>query len=316
MNQYSEIPTNHSFIPASVNRFATKNLLIKAAIVVSLAVGLSRADTTNDDDMIITSKPHNLPRLMTLQTSEVLESYGIGFAGSGNIQSIVKGSPNAMNGAVYLGLGDVAELGYDMEQIRMNGEVYDNRMKGHVKIQPIAEGKYMPAIAVTYGTSINDGVTSVGVDPFGLERQSWIIGASKSFSMGSYRVSMHPGVTMNLDKVTRLHGESVDSLGLSSHRLGAQFGATWQTAENTMFMYESRVVSILDQKQVQDGILNYQYGFENNLGVRFYLRNWLFLDAGILTMYDAGDSKWDTGIHANISGLIPLKSVAERIFGK
>jgi hypothetical protein len=185
-----------------------------------------------------------------------------------------------------------------------------------VKIQPISEGRYMPAIAVTYGTDINDDVTATGVAPFGLSRQSWIVGASKSFALGSYRISLHPGLTMNWDKLTRLNGIAVDSLGITSQRYGAQLGATWQTVDNTMFIYESRIVSILNQKDVQAGELNYQYGFENNLGVRFYLRNWLFLDAGILTMFDSGDDKWDTGIHANISGLIPLKSVAARIFSK
>jgi len=83
-----------------------------------------------------------------------------------------------------------------------------------------------------------------------------------------------------------------------------------------MFIFESRVVNLLDQNAAQNQLaLNYQYGFENNLGVRFYLRNWLFLDAGILSMYDSGAEQWDTGIHANVTGLIPLKSVGERIFG-
>lgn len=295
----------------------SKSTIIATLSALFLTTSAVFAVESNEEEaMIITSKPHRLPRLMTIQTSEVLESYAIGFAGSGNIHSIMKGSRDALNGAVYLGLGDVAELGYDMEEVRLEGGVSDKRMKGHIKIQPVSEGRYIPAVAVTYGTNISDGIEVGHETPFELNRQSWLLGASKSFAIGSYKVSLHPALSFQYDQLTAV-GDSTISKGMpSAKNLGYQFGATWQTTDNTMFLLESRSVSILDTgitRQNQE--LQYQAGFENNLGVRFYLRNWLFIDAGILSVYDSGAETWDTGIHANITGLIPLKSVGERIFG-
>jgi len=292
-----------------------KYLINATLVALSLASGLSfAADSSEDEDMIITSKPHRLPRLMTLQTSEVLESYGVGFAGSGNIHSALNGSRDALKGAVYLGLGDVAELGYDMEMIRMQDVTPDRRMKGHIKLQPVAEGRYMPAFAVTYGTNLNNDVEIGSATPFGLQRQSWLLGASKSLSFGAYRVSVHPALGMNVDEITRV-GDVNATKGRSSQQMFGQVGATWQTVDNTMFMFESKMVSILDTNVTVNQAQKYTYGYENNLGVRFYLRNWLFLDAGIVSMYEPRINSIDTGIHANISGLIPLKSIGERIWG-
>jgi hypothetical protein len=221
-----------------------------------------------------------------------------------------------LNGAVYLGLGDVAELGYDMETIRLEGGEDDKRMKGHIKIQPVSEGKYMPAIAVTYGTNIDDNVEIGSEKPFGLNRQSWLLGASKSFQVGKYHVSFHPACSFQYDQLTRVGDTEFEKKSPDAKYIGYQFGATWQTTENTMFILESRSVGILDTSiSLQNAQLQYKDGFENNLGVRFYLRNWLFIDAGILSLYDTNEETWNTGIHANITGLIPLKSVGERVFG-
>lgn len=290
--------------------------IFAASVALSVFTPALAVETNEEEAMIVTSKPHRLPRLMTIQTSEVLESYAIGFAGSGNMHSIMKGSRDAMNGAIYLGLGDVAELGYDMEEIHLEGGISDKRMKGHIKIQPVSEGRYVPAVAVTYGANIADEI-EVGHDtPFGLSRQSWMVGASKSFQIGNYKVSLHPAATFQYDRITKVADSSLGENSPSGKNVGYQLGATWQTTDNTMFLLESRSVSILDTSiTTESAEPSYHTGFENNLGVRFYLRNWLFIDAGILSMYDVEKSTWDTGIHANITGLIPLKSVGERIFG-
>jgi hypothetical protein len=293
----------------------SKTIFAKTALTLALACGISvAADVSEDEDVIITSKPHRLPRLMTIQTSEVLESYAVGFAGSGNIHNIIKGSRDAMNGAVYVGLGDVAELGYDMEILRLQDVGADKRMKGHIKIQPVSEGRFMPAIALTYGTNLDNNVEVGDSIPFGLERQSFVLGASKSFAMGNHRISVHPGVTMNMDELTKIGDVKLKPSKNTAQFLGAQFGATWQTVDNTMFIFESRTVPILNTEVNANQKMQYQYGFENNLGVRFYIRNWVFLDAGILTLYDSGSETWDPGIHANLTGLLPLKAIATRIF--
>lgn len=291
------------------------SMLSKTLLVTALAFGLTYANTEDaDEDMIITSKPHNMPRLMTLQTSEVLESYGLGFAGSGNVHSIFKGSHDAMTGAIYLGLGDVAELGYDVEQLRMKEKVWDKRMNGHLKIKFLSEGKYLPSFGVTYGQNVAEEVEIGDSIPFHLDRQSVLLSMGKSIQIGDYNLSVYPGVRLGLSQLTQ-YGEVAVPVKEqhAAKSVGYQLGATWQSSEKILFMLESRQVQILDQDKAELGDLAYGMGFENNLGVRFYLRNWLFVDAGLLTTYDMNDDLWDTGIHANISGLIPLKSVTERL---
>jgi hypothetical protein len=187
-------------------------------------------------------------------------------------------------------------------------------MKGHIKLQPVSEGSTMPAFAITYGTNLSDDIEVGSSSPFGMQRQSWLLGASKSLTIGKYFVSLHPGIGMNVDKISNVHGVASTNARTSQQMFG-QLGATWQTAENTMFMFESKMVNILDTNITINQLQKYSYGYENNLGVRFYLRNWLFLDAGIVSLYEPRINNFDTGIHANISGLIPLKSVGERIWG-
>ncbi len=292
----------------------TQSKLLSTLTAFSLAFGLSYADTAEEEDMIITSKPHSLPRLMTLQTSEVLESYAIGFAGSGNVHNIMKGRHDALNGAIYLGLGDVAELGYDMEEVRMKDETVDKRMKGHIKIQLLSESTYIPAMGFTYGANISDAIEIGNKTPFAIDRQSFIFGMSKSLQIGNYRVSVHPGFVFQFDRMMMVGDSTLKSKNRPSEKLPSfQLGATWQTTENTVFILESHQVPILNQDNASNFDLSYSQGFENNLGVRFYLRNWIFIDAGIRSLYDTEAEMWETGIHANITGLIPMKSVGERI---
>lgn len=291
------------------------NAITKSAILaLSLTSAILYAEET--EDMIATSRPYRLPRLLTLQTAEVLESYSIGFAGSGNIHGALKGSEDALNGAIYAGLGDVAELGYEMEAVHMAGEDPAKRMRGHIKIQGIKEGNYTPAIAITYGQSLSKGLESYENIRFGLDRQSWILGASKSFSIGKYSVSMHPGFTLSQDELTSIGDSALRKNSVKEASMGAQLGVTWQTTETTMFLFETRTLDILQTSQLGTGELLYTPGVENNLGVRFYLRNWLFLDAGIRSIYDMEKDVNETGIHANFTGLIPINSLADRIWGR
>ena len=78
-------------------------------------------------------------------------------------------------------------------------------------------------------------------------------------------------------------------------------------------MYESKYltssnVSALDSK----GLAHHQ-ALENNLGVRYYIRNWLCMDAGARYFYDLDAEQDNMGLHANFVGVIPLNFLYTRI---
>ena len=289
-----------------------KTLINTVGAIALCALSLHAQDSTASSEVgyISTSRPHNLPRLLTLQTAEVLESYGIAFAGGGNIHSALKGDEDFFRGSLYVGLGDVAELGYEQEAIPLAGEDALKRMRGHIKIQPLREGRFIPAIAVSYGASLapEDGLYETGRE---LDRAQWFAGMSKTFTLGNTSITVHPGVAVQQDKLSL-----VDSTeGAQKRRVDGQLGLTWQNSPETMFLFEARTLGVLERGQISDGNLRYQDAVQANLGVRFYLRHWMFMDAGLLNMYNIDRDEWNNGIHANLTGVIPVKSAASRIAG-
>jgi hypothetical protein len=287
--------------------------VLRTLSTLALAVAPLFANTPDEDiEYIQTSRPHNLPRLLTLQTAEVLESYGIAFAGGGNIHSALKGDNQFFRGSLYLGLGDVAELGYEQEAIQLGGESDLKRMRGHIKIQPIQEKNFIPAIAISYGSSLNpsEGLIQESRE---LERSQWGLSLSKSFDIGSTSFTVHPSVAIQQDKLSQV--EDTENKPLQKRRIDGQLGLTWQSNSETMFLIEARSLSIVDRKDLATGSIDYQNALQGNLGVRFYLRNWIFMDAGLLNMYNIDRDEWNNGIHANLTGVIPLRSVSERVAG-
>lgn len=114
-----------------------------------------------DTPSIQTSKKHKLPRLMTLQTSKVLDSYSIGFAGSGNIYKAIKDfNSEELRGAMYMGLGDVAELGFDVSEFSTSEEQKEKMMRGHIKLQLVKESTMIPAMSLSYGSNLKNDFTS------------------------------------------------------------------------------------------------------------------------------------------------------------
>jgi len=288
---------------------------LRTLATLALAIAPALADTNDSSSVeyITTSRPHNLPRLLTLQTAEVLESYGIAFAGGGNIHSALKGDENFLQGSLYLGLGGVAELGYEQESIDLAGEDNLKRMRGHIKLQPLQEGRFLPALAISYGASLypEDGLYDEQRE---LDRSLWALGLSKSFVLGNTSITVHPGLAVQQDKLT-LSDDTSGANPLQKRRVDGQLGITWQSNSETMFILEARSLSVLDRKDITAGTLDYQNAVQGNLGVRFYLRNWVFMDAGVLNMYNIDRDEWNNGIHANITGVIPVKSLSERIGG-
>jgi hypothetical protein len=52
---------------------------------------------------------------------------------------------------------------------------------------------------------------------------------------------------------------------------------------------------------------------ENNLGIRYYIRNWLCIDSGIRHFYNLDTKNDEMKLHANFVGVIPLATVYDRV---
>lgn len=289
--------------------------LVTALAVALTTLPLCAAETISDDDIayVATSRPHNLPRLLTLQTAEVLESYGIAFAGGGNIHSALQGNDDFFRGSLYIGLGDVAELGYEQENISVANDDGLKRMRGHIKLQLLQESHYVPALAISYGASL-DPQDGLATDNLQLDRSQWTLGLAKSLEIGSLSISLHPAVVLQQDELSSTNANSTTN-PVQKRRVDGQMGITWQRRAETMFLFEARTLGIIDPNSFATQALAYHDAVQANLGVRFYLRNWIFMDAGLLNTYDIDQDAWNNAIHANLTGIIPVKTVSERVIG-
>lgn len=79
-----------------------------------------------------------------------------------------------------------------------------------------------------------------------------------------------------------------------------------------MFILEARKTEILNISQLEKNQLAYDSALEGNLGVRFNLKNWLFIDSGVKNIYHKDKETLETEINANLSGVIPLRSFISR----
>ena len=271
-----------------------------------------------DIAMIQTSKKHKLPRLVSMQTAEVLDSYSLGFAGSGNIYKVFKNfSADGIEGSVNLGLGDVVELGFEYSELYNTTSETQGISEGQIKLQALSEGELFPAISVSFSSNLNNNFTrpnGIGEETYQMERQRYKLMMSKNFSVGKYDFSIHPALEMINDEVVSYEGSEFDNATMFT-KLNPQLGLTWQKSAETVFILENRLVEISNHKNVDYGEVEYQDGFETNFAIRFYFRNWLMMDAGIRNTNNLETAKNETRIHANFTGVIPLASVGNRILG-
>jgi hypothetical protein len=265
-----------------------------------------------DNPSIQTSKKHKLPRLMTLQTSEVLDSYSIGFAGSGNIYKAIKDfNSEELRGAMYMGLGDVAELGFDVSEFSTSEEQKEKIMRGHIKLQLVKESSLLPAMSLSYGSNLKNDFTSDNGWEYQMNRNQYVFGISKNFSVQNLDFSIHPTLFLLSDKLISVKDIDLEN---NSGKLIPNWGLglTWAHSENTMFILEARKTEILNISQLEKNQLAYDSALEGNLGVRFNLKNWLFIDSGVKNIYHQDKKTLETEIHANLSGVIPLRSLLSR----
>lgn len=295
-----------------------KNLII-ASLLCAFSSSWAQEETqiTEQSNGILvmqTSRPHIQPQLMTLQTAQVLESYGLGFSGSGNIHNtLANWNKYPLRGSIILGLGDVLELGYGMHEFRTtNQERPERLMKGHLKIQLLnAENPMSPKVAFSYGQNLEEDFKSADGKDYTLERMQGELLATWSAGNQETNISFHPGLQFSQDNITKIGDEK--QKGLSKMSINPQLGVTWQTKEKIVYMLEGRLHNILkDSSFSLKTKPSYETAIDANLGARFFFKNWIFMDAGLRYSYLTEQKVGKPEIHANFTGVIPLKTVFVR----
>jgi hypothetical protein len=268
------------------------------------------ASSTGEVATIETSHPYVLPRLFSIRTADVLESYSLGFSGSGNVTEF---DWNNLQGSIGVGLGGVAELGYQMQDQMTGGLHQQHTTQGHFKLQVISEGRFVPAVAIAAGSNLDKNFSTPLGSSYRMELNTIDFMLAKTLEVAQWKISLYPGVNYFDQRYTHLAGIELPK-PIDRSEFAYQMGVTWQKDPSVLFILESRLYEGIDADSTiaaQQVIANRIW--ENNMGVRYYMRNWLFMDAGIRYFYDEKTGDDDIGIHANISGAIPLKSVFGRI---
>ncbi len=276
---------------------------------------------TGDAPLLYSSRPYDLPRLFTIPTAYSLQSYGLRFGGQGNIHSTMSNmTTEALKASVSIGLGGVAELGYQLEERYTTGNSSDNILMGHFKMQLIKERAYLPALSVSAGQNLRENFRDGKDVNYKMSRSSFDLALSKTIYAGNYIISVHPGVQWLDDKVTQYNYAEVPENGYDIQRPNLRLGVTWQTQRNIVYMFETKYLSpsrVDDLNPASTDVQNIGISFtravENNLGVRYYIRNWLCIDAGIRNVYDLDIQEADMKLHANFVGVVPLNTMYTRI---
>ncbi len=263
--------------------------------------------------VMTTSKPKVQPLLMTLQTAQVLESYGLGFSGSGNIHRSIKNwEDSPLRGSIILGLGDVAEIGYGMEEFHTVSQETQKLMRGHIKLQLFKdENGTIPSFALAYNQNLQDKFEDFTGASYKLERKQFEALGTWSYGNQNRNLSVHPGLVLVQDEI-------VEYLGAPQKKRTAayfnpQLGLTWQTQEKVTYMFETRYHRYLkDDTLGLSAKPSFEGAIDANLGIRYFFRNWLFADAGVRYTWLTEQKEGDSEIHANFTGVIPLRSIFSR----
>jgi hypothetical protein len=136
---------------------------------------------------------------------------------------------------------------------------------------------------------------------------------SKAFRIGNSMVTFHPGVQIIRDEVTSIEGQAALSETYANTKVNPRLGVSWQSRPKTLFMYELKMLHPTDVAALGSGGIRTDVAVENNLGLRYYLRNWLCIDSGIRHYYDIDKKTDEMKLHANFVGVIPLATVYDRI---
>jgi hypothetical protein len=265
--------------------------------------------------VIETSQPYLLPRLFTIPTAYSLKSYEVRFGGQGNIHSTVADmNSQGIKGTFSVGLGGIMELGYQLDEYYTVEDISDKVLMGYFKLSLLKEGEYLPALSISAAKNLREGFHAENELDYKMKEDMYEIALSKAFRVGGDVIGVHPGVQIIRDEVT-----SVENVGTSEDdrykatKFNPRLGLSWQSRPKTLFMYEFKYLNPTRTSALAASGIRTHAAFENNLGIRYYIRNWICIDSGIRHFYDTVEKDDEMKLHANFVGVIPMAVVYDRV---
>jgi len=274
-----------------------------------------------EEALIETSHPYLLPHLFTTPTAYSLNSYDIRFGGQGNIHhTIATQTGKEFKASVAVGLGGVVELGYQLDEYNTSEKYADKIMMGYFKMQILKESQYIPAMAISAGKNMRDNFWFENLEEkqvnYQMERSAYDIVFSKRHKIGGYMFTFHPGVQIIRDELLSYNGLKTvpkDKFAEKRTKVNPRIGLSWQARPKTLFMYELKLQNPTKLNNMVNSGIGNSKAIESNLGARYYLRNWLCMDAGIRYFYNFDEQDDEMKLHANFVGLVPMVSLYTRV---
>jgi hypothetical protein len=279
-----------------------------------LAAASREASPRSEEAVIETSHPYLLPRLFTLPTAYSLQSYEVRFGGQGNIHSTLANLNTAgMKGSVSIGLGGIMELGYQLDEYYTVEDISDKILMGYFKLSLLKESQYLPAFSISASKNLRSGFHAHDSYDYDMDEDMYEAVFSKAFHVGDNVITVHPGAQIIRDQVSSVSGLAPFGEPYRATKINPRLGISWQTRPKTLFMYEFKLLHPTEVAAFKDGGISTHEAVENNLGIRYYLRNWLCIDSGIRHYYDLEKRTDEMKLHANFVGVIPLATVWDRV---
>jgi hypothetical protein len=302
-----------SFEEAAPSRLQQKNKAY-ARVEKDLEASAHESETAGEEAVIETSRPYLLPRLFTLPTAYSLKSYEVRFGGQGNIHNTFANmNTEAMKASVSMGFGGIMELGYQLDEYYTVQDISDKILMGYFKLSLMKESKFLPAAAISASKNLRNTFRAENDFNYSMKEDMYEVVVSKGIQLGDNRFTFHPGVQIIRDEVTSIGGQPDLEKPLQSTKVNPRLGISWQSRPKTMFMYEFKMLHPTDVASLALGSIETNEAIENNLGIRYYIRNWLCIDSGIRHYYDMQLKDDEMKLHANFVGVIPLETVYDRV---
>ena len=276
--------------------------------------GEREAAPAGEESLIETSHPYLLPRLFTIPTAYSLQSYEVRFGGQGNIHSsLANMNTQGVRGSAAIGLGGIMELGYQLDEYYTVQDISDKILMGYFKLSLLKESKYLPAAAISAGKNLRTTFRAKDSYVYDMDEDLYEVALSKAFNLGGNVVTFHPGAQIIRDQVNSVRGQPALEAPLKATKINPRLGVSWQTRPKALFMYEFKMLNPTDVAALGEGRIETHSAVENNLGIRYYIRNWLCIDSGIRHFLDVETGDDEMKLHANFVGVVPLATVYDRI---
>ena len=275
---------------------------------------LNAEGDAGEEAVIETSHPYLLPRLFTLPTAYSLQPYEVRFGGQGNIHSTMANmNTEALKASVSVGLGGIMELGYQLDEYYTVQDIGDKILMGYFKLSLLKESKFVPAVAISASKNLRTGFHATDSYSYSMNEDMYEVVVSKAFRVGGNLITFHPGAQIIRDEVKSIQGLPQLEESIQATKFNPRLGISWQSRPKTLFMYELKLLNPTDVSKLNLGTIETHSAVENNLGIRYYIRNWICIDSGIRHYYDMEKKDDEMKLHANFVGVIPMATVFERV---